>query len=385
MEYNRVVPQRKNQKEKRNMFKLPEYIPPDFSQDKFRRSPDVKIAAAEQDGVVPDNFHATSMYPEYFKIGGAWVLAEESRMDSAVLLRDSGRLDVVEMRNVKRGDRVLQGRSENCEEGIFLHANGFQSQHFNGEKSHADNFVFRSSRSRETAYSRDYDRLYELLKYERDHGNIVWVMGPAFAFDADARRAMQGLIEEGYVDGLLAGNALATHDLEAALFRTGLGQDIYTQETRPNGHYNHLDILNMARREGSIPGLIAGHNIKDGIIFSLVKNKIPFVLTGSIRDDGPMPETIGDAYEGQRQMRELIRKATTMICLATQLHTIAAGNLTPSFRVVDGVVRPLYIYSVDISEFVVNKLYDRGSLSAISIVTNAQDFIVHVAKGTGIF
>ena len=108
---------------------------------------------------------------------------------------------------------------------------------------------------------------------------------------------------------------------------------------------------------------------------------MPFVLTGSIRDDGPLPEVIGDAYAGQTAMRNLVRKATTVICLATQLHTIATGNMTPSFRVVGGVVRPLYLYTVDISEFVVNKLRDRGSLSSISFVTNVQDFIVHVAKG----
>ena len=103
--------------------------------------------------------------------------------------------------------------------------------------------------------------------------------------------------------------------------------------------------------------------------------------TSSIRDDGPLPEVIASAYEGQAKMREQIRKATTVICLATQLHTIAAGNMTPSFRKVNGIIRPLYLYTVDISEFVVNKLRDRGSLSAISMVTNVQDFIVNVAKG----
>ncbi len=362
------------------MFQMPKYQPPDFSRQKFRDAPDVKIALAEQDGVVPDHYHSTSMYPEYFKINGSWLLAEESRMDSAVLLRENGRLDVVEMRNVKRGDRVLLGRSENCEEGIFVHTRGFAR-----EEDLADNFVFRSNRSRETAYSKDYDTLYKLLRYEREHGNILWVMGPAFAFDSDARRAMQRLVEAGYVDGLLAGNALATHDLEAGLLGTALGQDIYTQKSRPNGHYNHLDVLNLVRRSGSIPQFMIDHNIRDGIIYGLVQQGIPFVLTGSIRDDGPLPEVIADVYEGQTQMRALVRKATTVICLATQLHTIATGNMTPCFRVVDGEVRPLYIYSVDISEFVVNKLFDRGSLSAITMVTNAQDFIVHTAKGVGVY
>ena len=361
-------------------FQLPKYNPPDFTSPELRSAPDCIIAVAEQDGVVPDNYHGTSIFPQYFKINGEWRLAEESRMDCVVVLRDDGRLDVLEARNVKKGDRVILGRSENGEEGVYLHATGFVA-----EKSSDDQFAFRMGRSRETAYSKDYDTLYELLRHEREHGNIVWTMGPAFAFDFDSRRAMQSIIEAGYLNGLLIGNALATHDLEAGLFRTALGQDIYTQKSQPNGHYNHLDLLNLARRSGSIEQFIVDHKINDGIIYACVKQNVPYVMTGSIRDDGPLPGVIANAYEGQDRMRALIRPATTVICLATQLHTIATGNMTPCYRVVNGEVRPLYIYSIDISEFVVNKLLDRGSLSAISMVTNAQDFIVHVAKGLGVY
>ena len=358
-------------------FSLRTYHAPDFSQPRFAQAPDARLAEVELDGVAPEGYHSTSMYPEYFKIDGRWRLAEESRMDSAVILREDGRLDVVELRNLRRGERVILGRTDSGEEGIFLHADGFAQ----AESGSADMFAFRSGRSRETAFSRDYDFLYQLLLHEREHGNVLFVMGPAFAFDADARSAMQWLIENGFVNGVLAGNALATHDLEAGLLRTALGQDIYTQELRHNGHYNHLDVINKVRRSGSIPRFIEEYGIHDGIMYGLVKQNVPFVLTGSIRDDGPLPEVIGDAYAGQTAMRNLVRKATTVICLATQLHTIATGNMTPSFRVVGGVVRPLYLYTVDISEFVVNKLRDRGSLSSISFVTNVQDFIVHVAKG----
>ena len=361
-------------------FQLPEYQAPDFTQKRFADVPDAQAALCEKDGVAPDYFHATSIFPEYFKLDGTWVLAGESRMDSVVVLRDSGMLDVVEPRYLRRGDRVLLGRSENCEEGIFLHADGFGEQQGAG----GDQFAFRTGRSRETAFSRDYDHLYELLRHEREHGNVVWVAGPAFSFDADARRAMQSLAEGGYVHGLLAGNALATHDLEAGYLRTALGQDIYTQQSRPNGHYNHLDTINKVRASGSIKQFIEDEKIDNGIMYGLVKHDIPFVLTGSIRDDGPLPETIADAYEGQARMRALVRKATTVICLATQLHTIATGNMTPAFRIANGKLRPLYIYSIDISEFVVNKLRDRGSLSAVSLVTNVQDFIVNVAKGLGV-
>ena len=320
------------------------------------------------------------MYPEYFKIDGKWVLAEESRMDSSVVICDDGHLEVVENRNLKKGDKVILGRSEKCEEGIYMHCNGFTAE---GDEMD-DQFVFRQGRSRETSYARDYDNLFELLRHEREHGNIVWVMGPAFSFDYDARAAMQALVENGYAHGLMAGNALATHDLEGALLHTALGQDIYTQKSQPNGHYNHLDVINKVRRSGSIPQFIEDYKIDNGIIYSCVKNNVPFVLTGSIRDDGPMPEVIGDAYKGQSAMRNLVKKSTTVICLATMLHTIATGNMTPSFRVMpDGEIRPVYLYTVDADEFVVNKLLDRGSLSATTIVTNVQDFISIVAKGLG--
>ena len=361
-------------------FELPVYRQPDFEEARFRNAPDARVECAPMDGVAPDGYHSTSMYPEYFKLNGAWRLAEESRMDSSVVVREDDRLDVVENRNLKAGDRVILGRSETGEEGIFVYAHGFDKP---GE-SH-DQFAFRQGRSRETAYAKDYDRLVSLLRYEKEYGNILWVMGPAFAFDYDARRAMQALIENGYCHGLLAGNALATHDLEGAYLHTALGQDIYTQKSQPNGHYNHLDVINRVRRSGSIRQFIDDCRIDNGIMYSLVKNDVPFVLTGSIRDDGPLPEVIGDAYQGQGAMRGLIKKCTTIICLATMLHTIAAGNMTPSYRVLaDGTVRPVYLYAVDADEFVVNKLLDRGSLSATTIVTNVQDFITLVSRGLGV-
>ena len=362
------------------MFRLPEYRHPDFSLDTFKNAPDAAWETVTMDGVAPENYHSTSMYPEYFKIDGVWTLAKESRMDSSVVIRGK-ELEVIENRNLKAGDKVIIGRTENAEEGIYLHSAGFEDP----EADDADQFVFRQGRSRETSFARDYDRLFELLKYEREHGNILWVMGPAFSFDADARRAMQAMVEAGYVDGLMAGNALATHDLEGAMFHTALGQDIYTQKSQPGGHYNHLDVINRVRRSGSIARFIDDYALTDGIMYSCVKNHVPFVLTGSIRDDGPLPEVIGNAYEGQTAMREMVKKSTTVICLATMLHTIATGNITPSYRVLgDGTVRPVFLYTVDADEFVVNKLLDRGSLAATTIVTNVQDFIMIVAKGLGL-
>lgn len=363
------------------MFHLPEYREPDFTKEKFVNAPDAKWEGVTVKGVAPENYHSTSMYPEYFKIDGKWILAKESRMDSSVVIGNDGELKVVENRNLEIGDKVILGRSENAEEGIYLHSTGFEDP----AEANDDQFVFRQGRSRETSFARDYDRLFELLKYEKEHGNILWVMGPAFSFDADARRAMQVMVENGYVDGLMAGNALATHDLEGSMFHTALGQDIYTQKSQPNGHYNHLDVINQVRKSGSIAQFIDDYKIDNGIMYSCVKHDVPFVLTGSIRDDGPLPEVIGNAYEGQTAMRNMVKKSTTVICLATMLHTIATGNMTPSYRVLeDGTVRPVFLYTVDADEFVVNKLLDRGSLAATTIVTNVQDFIMIVAKGLGL-
>ena len=296
-------------------------------------------------------------------------------MDCVAVL-EGGRIIVREFRLLKKGELVLVGRTENAEEGIYLHADGFSE-----EKTAQEAFSFRRSRSRETAYSQDYTELYELLRHDRDHGRIVWVMGPAFAFDRDAREAMSWLIEAGYVHAVLAGNALATHDLEGAYLGTALGQDIYTHVSQPNGHYNHLETINRVRLHGSIRAFIEAEGIDNGIMYSCEKCGVPYVLGGSIRDDGPLPPVYGDVYAAQDAMRNQLRSATTVICLATMLHTLAAGNMTPSYRVTaDGTVRQVYFYCVDVSEFAVNKLGDRGSLSARGIVTNVQDFVVLLQK-----
>jgi hypothetical protein len=190
---------------------------------------------------------------------------------------------------------------------------------------------------------------------------------------------MQGLIENGYCHALMAGNALATHDIEAAVYHTGLGQNIYSQTLQPMGHYNHLDILNEVRRAGSIGKAITSLNIKDGIMYACEKTNVPYVLAGSIRDDGPLPETIGNVYQSQDLMRVHARKATTVITMATQLHSIAFGNMTPGYKVLDdGSVRPVYFYVVDMSEFSADKLANRGSAQAQAILTNVQDFIVNL-------
>jgi lysine-ketoglutarate reductase/saccharopine dehydrogenase-like protein (TIGR00300 family) len=354
---------------------IPKYAPPNFNSTRLRKAPTLQVEPAPMDGVAPENYHATSNYPEYVHLGkGRWILAPESRMDS-VLVLEEGTLRVVEARNLKKGDPVIIGRTENGEEGIFVHVSGFRSK----SRQSMDKFSFHTHGTRETPFSNSYDQLYEILRHDRAHGNIAWVLGPAVAFDKDSRRAMQGLIENGYCHALLAGNALATHDLEAGRFGTGLGQDIYTQTLKQNGHYNHLDILNDVRRTGGIRKSLEPLNIKDGIIYACEKHRVPYVLAGSIRDDGPLPEVITDSRQAQDAMRVHACKATTVVALATQLHSIAFGNMTPSYRIMeDGTVRPVFFYVVDMTEFSAAKLVNRGSAQSIAILTNAQDFIVNL-------
>lgn len=363
------------------MFKLPKYIEPNFASKKFINSPDAVLAEAPVAKAAPVNFHATSIFPEYFKIKGKWLLAEDSRMD-CVPVYENGKILVKEFRNVKKGDLIVLGRTENCEEGIYVHCDCFERE----KTSEAGTFSFRQSRSRETAFSYDYEQLYELLKHEKENGGyIVWVLGPACSFDAGAREAFSKLVENGYVNALLAGNALATHDLEGAYLGTALGQDIKTQAGHENGHYNHIDTINMINTHGSIEKFIEEEKIDNGIFYACVKNDIPFILNGSIRDDGPLPEVYEHTYEGQDAIRSHVRKATTVIGMATVLHTIATGNMTPTYRVTkDGSIRPVYFYMVDTSEFAANKLGDRGSLAAKGIVTNVQDFMTNVSKGLGL-
>ena len=358
-------------------FTLPNYRHPTLDQTPFTKAPPVVFEPAPKDGVAPQNYHATSIYPEYYQVKkGVWLLPQESRMDCIVVLENDETLSVKEFRHVKEGDLVACGRGENGEDGIVVHTGAFDFT------AHAhDKFAFRSRITRETSFSIDYDELYDILRFERNYGFILWVLGPAVVFDRDARSAFANLVSIGFVHGLLAGNALATHDVEAALFSTGLGQDIYSKQSVHLGHYNHLDAINSIRGIGSIEKAIEEGLVTNGVMRSIIQTGTPFVLAGSIRDDGPLPEVIADVYAAQDKMRTLTRRATTIIAMATQLHAIATGNMVPSYKVLeDSLVRPVYFYTVDMSEFAVNKLANRGSLTARSILTNVQDFVVTVER-----
>lgn len=362
-----------------NIF--PRYTPPDFSKPPLADAPFAVFRKVTAAGVLPDEYHATSIYPEYFHCEkGGWLLLAESRMDCGVVLNTDGSLQAREFRHIGAGDLVACGRRENGEDGIVVHTGGFALPEESGEK-----FAFRTRVSRETSFSVDYDELYALLNHERRHGCILWILGPALAFDRDARAAMVRLIDNGFVHGLLAGNGLAVHDLEGALYGTALGRNIYSKQAAALGHYNHLDTINRIGAAGSIEKAVQTGLVREGIMHAAVQRSIPYVLAGSIRDDGPLPDVIRDACLAQDAMRTLAKRATTVIALATQLHAIATGNMVPSYQVTgEGRVRPVYFYIVDMSEFAVDKLANRGSLTARTIITNVQDFLVTLAHGLGL-
>lgn len=358
-------------------FHLPQFNPPDFNDPALVDAPLVVFKEVTLAGVAPVEYHATSIFPEYLQLKkGEWHLLPESRMDCVIVLKPEGELSVTEFRHLRVGDKVACGRGESGENGIYVHSNAFTLPSETMEK-----FVFRTHVTRETAFSFDYDELYELLRYEREQGFILWVLGPAVAFDHDARESFVKIVHGGFVHGLLAGNALATHDIEGAIFQTALGQDLYSKKHAQAGHYRHLDAINKIREQQSIEAACRSRVIKDGIMRAVIERKVPYVLAGSIRDDGPLPGVIADVYEAQDRMRALTRQATTVVSLATQLHGIATGNMVPSYRLIAADnIRPVYFYTVDMSEFATNKLINRGSLTARSILTNVQDFIVNLER-----
>src|SRR4051812_22124312 len=348
------------------------FPPPDFSQPKFADFPDARFAPAPADGVLPDGFFSTTNLPTFIRVNGDWIKPREPRMDSALVLDADGALWVREGRRLRKGDQVAVAEKEDGSEGIFVQT------HMVPHGADPDAFTFMSSEvSREKPI--DYAHMARLLIEEKDRGGYpVWVTGPALVHSR-ARADMSWFIANGYVGALLAGNAVAVHDIEASIYGTTLGMT-NTGEITQGGHGLHMRAINRVRAAGSIAKAVERGIITDGIMFSCVKHNVPFVLTGSIRDDGPLPDVITDALAAQDAMRKHAIKATFAIMIATALHAIATGNMLPAFvQQDDGLMRELSTICVDSSEFVVSKLKDRGTHQAFGVVTNAQDFM-HILR-----
>lgn len=356
---------------------MPKYHHPDFEKDFLKNAPNVTLEEVKVDGLSPRNYHALSVYPEYFKINDKWVLAAQSRMDTVCVANDTPgeeSVNIVEFRNLKKGDKVVIGRTEDASEGIYVWTQGF----LEGD-AHQDTFAFRAGRSRETAFSIDYDNLYEVLKYEKAHkGYVTLIVGAALALDRDSRAALERLVRNGYVNAIFCGTETAAFDLEKGIFGTTWGQEKFEKEQ--NSTKNLYKTINLARKYGSTKALVESGKVKDGFMKACVEMNVPVVIAGTIRDRLGLPETINNVYDAQNEMRKHARKTSTIIMMGAILYTIATGNMTPSYNVFDGVVRPVYMYTIDIQEFAVNKLSDRGTVTAVSMVTNVQDFIRNVDR-----
>jgi lysine-ketoglutarate reductase/saccharopine dehydrogenase-like protein (TIGR00300 family) len=352
------------------------YRRPDFSQAKFHDAPDARWTPAPADGVLPEGFFSTTNLPTYVKVGGQWKLPRDPRMDSALVLDADGVPRVLEGRYVKAGQPVAMGFAEDGAEGIFVDALGLMGGREEGPEGE---FKFMSSEvSREKPT--DYPEMARVLVEERARGgHFIWVVGPA-VLHSRGRDTLAWFVKQGYVGVLFGGNAVAVHDIESATMGTTLGMNSRGVPVE-GGHAFHMRAINRVRAAGSIRAGVEAGVIEHGVMHACVTSGVPFVLAGSIRDDGPLPDTITDAIRCQEVMKEHTRKATGVIMIATALHSIATGNMLPSYvyREETGEVRPLTTICVDSSEFVVSKLKDRGTHQAFGVITNAQDFL-HVLR-----
>ncbi len=344
--------------------------PPKLDTPELAAAPDARFVPAPADGVVPDGFFSTTNLPTYVRIGGQWRSPREPRMDAALVLDGAGELWAREMRRVRRGEPVAVGKAEDGREGIYVYERALEAGN--------DQFQFMASDvSREKPI--DYALMARLLVDERDRGGyMIWVAGPALVH-ARARADLVWFVECGFVKALLAGNAVAAHDIEASMYGTTLGMTGTGVPTQ-GGHGLHMRAINRVREAGSIGAAVERGLIPDGIMRACVLHDVPFVLAASIRDDGPLPEVITDMLQAQDAMRRHTVKATMAILIATALHGIATGNMLPAFVTgPDGTMRELITICVDSSEFVVSKLKDRGTHQAFGVVTNAQDFM-HILR-----
>lgn len=353
------------------------YRAPDFSLPRFAAAPPARWEEAPADGVLPEGFFSTTNLPTYVKLaGGEWKLPRDPRMDSALVLDADGVPRVLEGRYVRGGQPVAMGFAEDGSEGIFVHATGLLG---GAEEGPEGEFKFMSSEvSREKPT--DYAEMARVLVEERERGgHFIWVVGPA-VLHSRGRDTLAWFVREGFVGALFGGNAVAVHDIESATLGTTLGMNNRGVPVE-GGHAFHMRAINRVRAAGSIRAAVEQGVIREGVMHALVTSQVPFVLAGSIRDDGPLPDTIADAIACQEAMKEHTRRCTGVIMIATALHSIATGNMLPSYVWSEetGEVRPLTTICVDSSEFVVSKLKDRGTHQAFGVITNAQDFL-HVLR-----
>lgn len=313
----------------------------------------VALLPCTRDGVAPDTFYASTHHRTEVQHRGRWITVRKQRMDGVIVVKGStARCTLI--RDLKRGDAVVCGIA------------GVRTA-LPAEERRAESFAFmKSEASSERAVVVKAREVAALARAAKAAGRkVVFVPGPVVVHTGGAE-SLRRLVSRGWVDAVLSGNALAVHDVERALFGTSLGVDVDSGIATAEGHMHHLRAINTIRRAGSLKNAVKQGVLRTGIMFALVKHDVPFVLAGSIRDDGPLPDTEMDLIVAQRRYAEAIEGAGLVIVLASMLHGIGVGNMAPS---------DVPLVCVDIHSSVVTKLADRGSAQAIGIVTDVSAFL----------
>jgi len=322
---------------------------------------EVECKPAPADKILPEDFYSTTNHPTYVYFKGRWVEVEGLMMDKVVVVDpEKGKAYCKAIGEIKKGDLIVVGEKgikvkppERPRESIGIFK--FMSSEASSEKPAS------------TIIKQIAQDIYEVKKVG---GKIVVVAGPA-VIHTGAAESLASMIRMGFVDGLLSGNALAVHDVEAALYGTSLGVSLKEGITLLKGYRNHIAAINEIYKVGSLKKAVETGLIKKGIIYECIKNNIPFVLAGSIRDDGPLPEVITDTIEAQKRYREILKDASMVLMFSTALHSIAVGNMIPS------TVR---VVCVDINPATVTKLLDRGSMQAVGVVSDIGTFLPILAE-----
>jgi lysine-ketoglutarate reductase/saccharopine dehydrogenase-like protein (TIGR00300 family) len=316
---------------------------------------DCTTQAADMDGAFPEGFYSTTNYRTQVRLHGEWIDVEDQEMDCGIFVDAEGAAArCVPMTSVRRGDLVVVGR-----QGLRV---------FPAETAHRQSlFEFMASPvSSEKPKGVTVREIAAAMQRTRQAGEkILAVLGPAVVHTGSVEHICQ-LIRQGYLQVLFAGNALATHDIEQALYGTSLGISLARGLPAEEGHEHHLRAINTMRRLGGIRKAVERGVLKSGIMYECVRHNVSFVLAGSIRDDGPLLEVITDVLVAQQQMREQVHGVGFALMIATMLHAIATGNLLPAW---------VKVACVDINPATVTKLTDRGSIQTVGVVTDAEPFL----------
>jgi lysine-ketoglutarate reductase/saccharopine dehydrogenase-like protein (TIGR00300 family) len=316
---------------------------------------DCAVVAADMDGAFPEGFYSTTNYRTQVRLGGEWTDVEDQEMDCGILVDPEGSAArCVPMTDVHVGDHIVVGR-----EGLRV----FPAE----TEARQSLFEFMASPvSSEKPKGVAVREIAQAMRRTRQAGEkVLAVLGPAIVHTGSVGHISE-LIRRGYLNVLFAGNALATHDIEQALYGTSLGVSLDKGLPTEEGHEHHLRAINTIRRLGGVKKAVERGVLKSGIMYECVRHNIPFLLAGSIRDDGPLPEVVTDILDAQRKMRDLIRGVGFCLMMATMLHSIATGNLLPAW---------VRVACVDINPATVTKLTDRGSVQTVGVVTDAEPFL----------